>query len=189
MFSILHFLFFAIQRYFPIINEYYKYSINKMVGEAFMERQRKLVCNRVQRIIGDLNNYTDNLYLTPCMYSRNMILNQLKSKIQELQFLSSMICTQDVPLPLSSPQSSSTQRLPTQSTFTLEELSKYNGKNGNPAYVAVNGTVYDVTNNAGWAAATHFGLSAGKDLSNEFASCHGGQQILSRLNVVGRLVS
>ena len=37
--------------------------------------------------------------------------------------------------------------------FTLEELAKYNGKDGNPAYVAVNGIVYDVTNNAAWAAA------------------------------------
>jgi len=75
-----------------------------------------------------------------------------------------------------------------QTTFTLQELSKFNGKGGNPAYVAVNGTVYDVTNNATWAAATHFGLTAGKDLTNEFASCHAGQPILSKLKVVGKLV-
>jgi predicted heme/steroid binding protein len=75
-----------------------------------------------------------------------------------------------------------------QTTFTLQELPKYDGKVGNPAYVAVNGIVYDVTNNAAWAAATHFGLTAGKDLTNEFASCHAGQPILSKLKVVGKLV-
>lgn len=73
-------------------------------------------------------------------------------------------------------------------TFTIEELAQYNGKNGNPAYVAVNGIVYEVTNNAAWAAATHFGLSAGNDLTTLFASCHSGSDILSRLSVVGNLV-
>lgn len=72
--------------------------------------------------------------------------------------------------------------------LTLEQLSKYNGKNGNPAYVAVNGVIYDVTNNAAWAAASHFGLTAGKDLTGAFNSCHGGQQILSKLKVVGKLI-
>jgi membrane-associated progesterone receptor component len=69
----------------------------------------------------------------------------------------------------------------------LQELSKFNGKDGNPAYVAVNGIVYDVTNNVAWAAATHFGLTAGKDLTSEFVSCHGDQPILSKLKVVGKL--
>lgn len=72
-------------------------------------------------------------------------------------------------------------------SFTLEELALYNGKNGNPAYVAINGVVYDVTNNAAWAAATHFGLSAGNDLTNVFASCHAGVDILNILPVVGNL--
>ncbi len=30
-------------------------------------------------------------------------------------------------------------------TFTREELKKYDGQNGNPAYVAINNRVYDVT--------------------------------------------
>lgn len=78
---------------------------------------------------------------------------------------------------------------PNQRTFTIGELATFDGKNGRPAYVAVNGIVYDVTNNRAWAAATHFGLTAGKDYTQEFASCHAGQQsILATLPVVGRLV-
>ncbi|WP_299094778.1 cytochrome b5 domain-containing protein [uncultured Metabacillus sp.] len=78
---------------------------------------------------------------------------------------------------------------PNQRTFTIGELATFDGKNGRPAYVAVNGIVYDVTNNRAWAAATHFGLIAGKDYTQEFASCHAGQQsILATLPVVGRLV-
>ena len=76
-----------------------------------------------------------------------------------------------------------------QRTFTIEELAKFDGKNGRPAYVAVNGIVYDVTNNRAWAAATHFALTAGKDYTQEFASCHAGQQsILVTLPIIGRLV-
>lgn len=76
-----------------------------------------------------------------------------------------------------------------QRTFTIGELATFTGKNGRSAYIAVNGVVYDVTNNRAWAAATHFGLIAGKDYTQEFASCHAGQQsILATLPVVGRLV-
>jgi predicted heme/steroid binding protein len=71
--------------------------------------------------------------------------------------------------------------------ISREELAINNGKNGNPAYVAINGFVYDVTNSPAWAAATHFGLSAGNDLTNEFASCHAGENILEKLPIVGFL--
>ncbi|KXL52441.1 cytochrome b5-like heme/steroid binding domain protein [Anaerotignum neopropionicum] len=71
--------------------------------------------------------------------------------------------------------------------ITREELAMSDGRNGNPAYVAVNGFVYDVTNNPTWAAGTHFGLSAGHDVTEEFAACHAGQNILDKLPVVGFL--
>lgn len=71
--------------------------------------------------------------------------------------------------------------------FTLEELSQYDGSNGKPAYVAVDGIVYDLSNEKAWAGGTHFGIVAGKDSTEEFKSCHGNNKILSNLPRVGIL--
>lgn len=68
--------------------------------------------------------------------------------------------------------------------FTLEELSKYNGANGEKAYAAVDGIVYDLSNVAAWGGGTHFGNVAGKDLTSEFKSCH-NKDILSDIPIVG----
>lgn len=153
----------------------------------------------LDRIMAEINYDINLLYVIPCVYTRNLILSHLRDRIPILE---SVMKAMGQPVHLQ-PQSSSLQPIVTpiaeplaplqpttpgnQATFTLQELSKFNGKDGNPAYVAVNGIVYDVTNNAAWAAATHFGLTAGKDLTNEFASCHGGQPILSKLKIVGKL--
>lgn len=74
--------------------------------------------------------------------------------------------------------------------FTLEELAKYNGKDGNRAYVAVDGVVYDVTDVPPWKGGEHQGrVSAGNDLSDEIEtmSPH-GKKVLEDLPVVGKLV-
>ena len=72
--------------------------------------------------------------------------------------------------------------------FTLEELSNYDGANGKEAYVAVDGTVYDVTMEIGWAGGTHFGLYAGKDLTDYFMGCHRGiLEVLQNVPKVGTL--
>ncbi|MGB7472681.1 cytochrome b5 domain-containing protein [Trichococcus sp.] len=75
-------------------------------------------------------------------------------------------------------------------TFTLEELSQYNGKNGQPAYVAVDGVVYDVTNVEAWKNGEHkMGLTAGNELTEEITnqSPH-GKKVLEELPIVGELV-
>lgn len=136
------------------------------------------IYDRIRNIMIEINSSLNMLYIIPCVFTRNVVLNQLRCKLSNLSFLISLLPTRGQVLPPGQQP---------QLTLTAGELAKYNGRNGNPAYVAVNGIVYDVTDAAGWAAATHFGLTAGRDLSREFASCHRGAPILSKLKAVGRL--
>lgn len=73
-------------------------------------------------------------------------------------------------------------------SFTPERLATFNGKNGMPAYVAVAGVVYDVTNDPLWAGGTHFTMTPGRDLTLEYSNCHEGRPRLVRLPVVGTMV-
>ncbi len=59
-----------------------------------------------------------------------------------------------------------------QKEFTLDELAQFDGSNGKPVYVAIEGIVYDVSKVAEWAGGKHFGNTAGQDLTNEFKACH-----------------
>ena len=72
--------------------------------------------------------------------------------------------------------------------LTVEELGGYDGMDGNPAYIAVDGVIYDVTNVAPWDGATHNGFSAGQDLTEEIKtiSPHGVSK-LRDVPIVGRL--
>jgi predicted heme/steroid binding protein len=75
------------------------------------------------------------------------------------------------------------------SQFTIEQLAKFNGKNGNPAYVAVDSVVYDVTKVKAWKNGEHKrGLKAGNDLSQQILKSPHGKKVLKNLPVVGRLV-
>ncbi|WP_370574785.1 cytochrome b5 domain-containing protein [Methanomethylovorans sp.] len=51
--------------------------------------------------------------------------------------------------------------------FTIEEVARYNGKNGEKAYVLYKDKVYDVTGSGFWSDGEHMGLhEAGNDLTN-----------------------
>ncbi len=76
-----------------------------------------------------------------------------------------------------------------QKTFTVAELAKYNGQNGNPAYVAVGGTVYDMTKLSAWKNGMHKGLKAGTDLTAAFQSSPHTKAILNLAKVVGTVSS
>ncbi len=77
----------------------------------------------------------------------------------------------------------------TDRVFTTEELAQYNGKNGEPAYVAVDGIVYDVTDSYQWRNGEHEGHQAGQDLTSEIQDSPHGVAVLDDLPVVGTLES
>lgn len=74
--------------------------------------------------------------------------------------------------------------------LTLDQLKQFDGKNGNPAYVAVDGILYDVSNVGPWKNGDHNGYSAGNDLTDiiKNKSPHGVKN-LEGLPIVGKLVA
>lgn len=100
-------------------------------------------------------------------------------------------CASKTKAPITSSSSNSGVSVATVSSkeeFSIEELSKYNGQNGNPAYISVDGIVYDVTNAKDWKNGKHKdGVTAGKDLSEIINQSPHGKEVLKDLPVVGNL--
>ncbi|WP_084766835.1 cytochrome b5 domain-containing protein [Clostridium nigeriense] len=70
--------------------------------------------------------------------------------------------------------------------LTENELALYNGENGMPAYIAVDGIIYDIGDVPQLKDKNHIGVKAGADYSEVFKKCHNGDKsILSKLKVVG----
>lgn len=169
--------------------EMLRWQLNNLVGQVRQDIYMLSTLNQpslAPQILQRIWDTTSSIH-----FISELLANEALNCYQPLSINSRMVpinnapnpTTQAPPIsPLPNPQNN-------ERNFTVEQLAKFDGKNGMPAYVAVNGTVYDVTNNRAWAAATHFGLLAGKEYSQEFATCHEGQQsILTTLPVVGRLV-
>lgn len=68
--------------------------------------------------------------------------------------------------------------------FTAAILAEYDGKDGHPAYIAVDGLVYDVSNHKSWTSGEHHGFEAGKDLTDDFNENHKAAT-LRKLPVMG----
>lgn len=77
--------------------------------------------------------------------------------------------------------------------LNLEQLKEFDGKNGRPAYVAVGGTIYDVTLSRLWRGGehdpSHGDAYAGKDLTLVLEKSPHGDKHLKDFPVVGRLVA
>ena len=72
-------------------------------------------------------------------------------------------------------------------SFTIDDLARFDGKNGNPAYVGYKGKVYDVTDSYQWGDGEHLGHVAGKDLTDQMEIAPHGEDVIERMKVVGVL--
>ncbi len=72
-------------------------------------------------------------------------------------------------------------------SLTSEELSEYNGKDGAKSYTSYKGIVYDVSDSKLWKLGEHFGLEAGKDLTEDMAEAPHGDEVFQGFVVIGTL--
>ena len=72
--------------------------------------------------------------------------------------------------------------------MTSAELASFDGREGRRAYIAVNGTIYDVTDSSRWENGLHPpDHLAGKDLTDELAGAPHVRSVVERFPVVGKL--
>lgn len=72
--------------------------------------------------------------------------------------------------------------------FTAEGLSSFNGKEGNPVYIAFEGRVYDVTKSRLWSKGLHMNRHpAGRDLSAEISAAPHGTEVFERYPQIGTI--
>ncbi len=86
------------------------------------------------------------------------------------------------------PEPEPAEEAPELKKFTSEELAKFDGKDGRPAYIAYKGKVYDVSARDLWDGGDHMGLhEAGNDMTEELEDATHGEENLEDLPVVGEL--
>ena len=72
--------------------------------------------------------------------------------------------------------------------FTEEELTRYDGRNGLPAYIAYEGKVYDVSGSFLWKSGNHQVIhNAGADLTASMKQAPHGDDLLKKFPIVGIL--
>jgi len=72
--------------------------------------------------------------------------------------------------------------------LTLDELARYHGRRGAPAYIAYQGKVYDVSRSFLWQDGRHQVVHlAGRDLTGELEAAPHTAAMLERVPIVGTL--
>jgi predicted heme/steroid binding protein len=72
-------------------------------------------------------------------------------------------------------------------TFTLEELKKFDGKDGRLCYVAYKGFVYDVTESPLFENGRHYEHFAGCDLTREMENAPHKDEVFRKYRIVGKI--
>jgi len=72
--------------------------------------------------------------------------------------------------------------------LTLEQLKAFDGKDGRPAYVAVDGVLYDLTAHPSWEGGEHAGVQAGQDVTEALNASPHGAGVLSQAVEIGVLL-
>ena len=73
--------------------------------------------------------------------------------------------------------------------LTGEQLSRYDGKDGSPAYIAYDGKIYDVSDSFLWQKGRHqVRHLAGQDLTGELATAPHSAELLEPFPLIGILV-
>jgi predicted heme/steroid binding protein len=74
--------------------------------------------------------------------------------------------------------------------FTARELSRYNGRNGAPVFIAYKGKVYDVSRSFLWRRGEHQAFhAAGGDLTSSLEEAPHDASLLNRFPVLGTLIA
>lgn len=74
--------------------------------------------------------------------------------------------------------------------MTAEELARFDGKEGRPAYLAFRGRIYDVTGNRLWKQGNHLGRHlAGFDLTDALKQAPHGEEKIEPMPLVGTLLA
>lgn len=137
----------------------------------------KRTSQELKNMLQEINYYRKLINDSICPYEKIYLINTIAYKTTEILDDINMNENMEREMPIQSSKE-----------FTIEELAEYDGSMGKPAYVAVNGIVYDLSYISVWGGGTHFGLYAGRDLSKEFKSCHGNKvEMLKNLPVVGKI--
>ncbi len=74
---------------------------------------------------------------------------------------------------------------PANGVYNAQTLEVFDGKSGNPAYIAYKGQVHDLSGLAKWKGGIHFKHLAGKDLTEELKRAPHGAEKLENLKVMG----
>jgi len=105
-------------------------------------------------------------------------------------FVSSLVAcspTQETPAPLKDEEAVAEAVVEEEMVLSMDELKKFDGKDDNKAYIAVDGIIYDVSDVPQWIGGMHRGFTAGMDVTDEVNKSPHGVSKLKGIKIVGKI--